>query len=363
MKLIILPLIILLGNSCSYFLPKLIPFENLPKPTGSFDVGTQLFYWEDESREEWFTDDPNDFRKLVVQVWYPAQASKQERTSYIDHPIKRKKPMSEQIGLPAFLIGHLGDVQTNAILDGIPIKHNNPIPLIIFSHGLGGMRMQNSIQMEELASRGYFVLAADHPFDANITFFADGSQAAFKAKMRSEVKKEEFWSVRLPQINTRSKDLIFILDHLEILQSSDSSFWSLLDLSQVGLMGHSFGGGTAIVSSILDDRFDVCVALDGWLEPIEQSIIERGMNIPFLYIGRPEWDDPINYENLHKLIAASSAPVEKLLLEGTKHFDYADIPHFTSVSGKIGVSGSMPSIELLDTLNSRITSFFDRYLR
>ena len=86
------------------------------------------------------------------------------------------------------------------------------------------------------------------------------------------------------------------------------------------------------------------------------------MHNPFLYIGRPEWDEPLNYANLDRLIVNSSAPVEKLLLEGTHHFDYADIPHFTPMASKIGLSGSMSSPDLLDTINNRIISFFGEYL-
>ena len=114
------------------------------------------------------------------------------------------------------------------------------------------------------------------------------------------------------QINTRMADLIFILDHLEEVQNSGDPFWKQVDLNRVGVMGHSFGGGTAIGVSIKDTRFKACIALDGWLEPIEESLINKGMDSPFLYIGRTEWDKPLNYENLDKLITNSSAPAEKL---------------------------------------------------
>ena len=223
--------------------------------------------------------------------------------------------------------------------------------------------MQNTIQMEELASHGFVVLAVDHPYDANITVFSDGYSADYRAKMRSQVTLDTFWSVRLPQINTRIADLIFILDQLETIQDSGNTFWKQIDITRVGVMGHSFGGGTAIGVSIKDTRFIACIALDGWLEPIEESLINQGMNSPFLFIGRSKWDEPLNYENLDKLIANSTAPAEKLLLEGTQHFDYADIPHFTPVSRRIGLSGSMPSSQLLDTMNTRIVSFFKEYLQ
>jgi hypothetical protein len=44
----------------------------LPSPTGPYDVGTTTFHWVDALRDETFTDDPNDKREPVVQIWYPA---------------------------------------------------------------------------------------------------------------------------------------------------------------------------------------------------------------------------------------------------------------------------------------------------
>ena len=60
----------LLFSSCSTIIPILIPFHDLPAPTDSFSVGTRIFNWEDNKREEWFTEKEGDFRTSVVQVWY-----------------------------------------------------------------------------------------------------------------------------------------------------------------------------------------------------------------------------------------------------------------------------------------------------
>ena len=46
---------IVIFNSCGLFIPYVIPFNDLPLPTGEFSVGTQIFDLEDTSRKEWFT--------------------------------------------------------------------------------------------------------------------------------------------------------------------------------------------------------------------------------------------------------------------------------------------------------------------
>ena len=146
------------------------------------------------------------------------------------------------------------------------------------------------------------------------------------------------------------------------MQGGDDVFWSMIDLERVGIMGHSFGGGTAIVASSRDKRLDACIVLDGWLVPIEQSIIKSGLTIPFLFMGQTHWDNPVNYENLDTLITASTASAEKLILDGTKHFDYSDTPQFNTASRKFGISGTMDLDELRHLLNTRIVTFFEMNL-
>jgi len=350
---------ILLFSSCSTIIPLLIPFQDIPAPTGSFSVGTRVFNWEDNKREEWFTETPDDFRKIVVQVWYPTDEVTGDPEPYLDYADHRVKPISEQVELPPFMIKHIQDVNSNSYLNAALKSAIESYPLVIFSHGLGGMRMQNTIQMEELASRGFIALAMDHPFDANITVFNDGSSADYRSAIIGKVTTEEFWNIRLPQINTRVEDVSFVLDHIQEIQVADDGFWSKIDLERVGIMGHSFGGGTAIVASSRDTRLDACIALDGWLVPIEQSIIKKGLKVPFLFMGQTYWTNPVNYENLDTLIAASTASAEKLILDGTKHFDYSDTPQFNTASSKFGISGTMDLDELRILLNSRIVSFFE----
>jgi dienelactone hydrolase len=353
---------ILLFSSCSTIIPLLIPFQDIPAPTGSFSVGTRVFNWEDNKREEWFTEKEGDFRKIVVQVWYPTDEVTGVPVPYLDFAQHRIKPISEQVELPPFMIKHIQDVYSNSYLNASLKSTTEPYPLVIFSHGLGGMRMQNTIQMEELASRGFIALAMDHPFDANLTVFNDGSSADYRSGIVGEVTTEEFWDIRLPQINTRVADVSYVLDHIEEIQANNDDFWNMVDLERVGIMGHSFGGGTAIVASSRDTRLHACIALDGWLVPIEQSIIKKGLKVPFLFMGQTYWTNPVNYEKLDTLIAASTASAEKLILDGTKHFDFSDTPQFNTASSKFGISGTMDLDELRILLNSRIVSFFEMNL-
>ena len=350
-------------TSCSLVIPTIIPFHDIPEPTGSFSVGTRVFNWEDGEREEWFTEKEGDFRTIVVQVWYPADTVFGSPEPYLDYAEQRLVPISERIELPPFLIRHIQDVQSNSYANSSIKPDDMLYPLVIFSHGLGGMRMQNTIQMEELASHGFVVLALDHPYDANITIFNDGTTADYRSGVEGVLTPQEFWDLRIPQINTRSADVSYVLDHIEDLRNEGDVFWKSIDLDHIGVMGHSFGGATAILASTKDTRLDACIVLDAWLLPVESSIIQSGMKTPFLYMGQPQWDTELNYLKLDSLIAASNVLTEKLLIPGTEHMDYSDTPQFTPMARKMGVTGKMPAEAIRDTMNTRIISFFGEYLK
>jgi len=90
----LLPLIL---GGCATLAERVIPFDDLPAPSGDYGVGTHIFYWTDSDRLEWFTAAPDDLRRLVVQVWYPVAAettgiARHGRSAfypYVDHPAQR----------------------------------------------------------------------------------------------------------------------------------------------------------------------------------------------------------------------------------------------------------------------------------
>ena len=148
------------------------------------------------------------------------------------------------------LIEHINKVEANAYYKSKPIQQE--FPVIIFSHGLGGNRTQNTANIESLASNGYVVFAIEHTYDANITIFNDSTYIEFDSYLSEDVSIEEFYKIRIPQIKTRADDISFMID--QIVQFKEQGFYigKICDINNIGIFGHSFGGGTTIVSSFLD---------------------------------------------------------------------------------------------------------------
>ena len=85
--------------------------------------------------------------------------------------------------------------------------------------------------------------------------------------------------------------------------------------------------------------------------------------IPFCYIGQESWgENTINYDKLDKFYSNCSNDAYILKINGTKHFDYADMPHFSSI-GRMITSGREVDKDFAIRLSYLITGFFDEYLK
>ncbi|MCE2906489.1 MAG: alpha/beta hydrolase [Anabaena sp. CoA2_C59] len=106
-------------------------------------------------------------------------------------------------------------------------------PVIVFSHGRGSVRTDLRYLAEHLASHGYIVAALEHP---------GSNETSFKAVNQGKkqlVAPQEFLD--------RPRDVSFILDELEKLnQTGNSPLQGKLATNNVMIVGHSFGGGTAL---------------------------------------------------------------------------------------------------------------------
>ena len=52
-----------------------------------------------------------------------------------------------------------------------------------------------------------------------------------------------------------------------------------IDTNKLTIMGHSFGGATAIKTSQLDSRIKAIVAYDPWMFPLDKEIQEGSLKL------------------------------------------------------------------------------------
>jgi predicted dienelactone hydrolase len=189
---------------------------------GPLPVGVRMLVVEhadqlDVLRASEATPNPRYTRKLTLEVWYPAQlaAGQKEHTVYTDvlgsGPNDPKRPNT-----PFQFNGRAA--RDAAALSG-------RYPLVIVSHGYPGSRLQMSYLTENLASKGYIVVAIDHP----------ESTRADKAGFASTL------------LNRRLDDL-FVLDTLAAwgAKGSGNFLSGVVDADNAALIGYSMGGYGAL---------------------------------------------------------------------------------------------------------------------
>ena len=350
----------------SAFIPWAVPVFTMPAPQGDFSIGSETFHWVDSSRLEWFTDEnDNDVREIMVQAWYPSENSDSIGTnSYMDFMNLRSKTLASAGKIPAFLPSHLNMISTNTRNDVACSNKLEKYPVLIFSHGITGSRHLHQILFEHLASKGYIVFALDHSFDANLTIFPNGKIADYRSEITGH---PDSILIREKQINTRAFDIGFIIDQIRKIETGiiDSKLSGRLDLDRVALGGHSYGGATAILASHNHEIIKACVVLDGWISPIPDKVISEGINVPFLFMGRPSWHDsdyPGNYERLADLITHSSNEKYDLRINQTLHLDYTDIPLMSPLVKHVMDVGDLKPSTTLSLINDLVLGFLEVHL-
>ena len=113
----------------------------------------------------------------------------------------------------------------------LPEFRQSPAPVVVISHGLGGDLNTFAYLAEHLASYGFGVLVLEHP----------GSNAQ---QLQSLITGRASGAASPTEFLDRPLDVSFVLDELE--RAPNSAFQSRLNLKQVGVLGQSFGGYTAL---------------------------------------------------------------------------------------------------------------------
>jgi len=360
---IALILAVLILSNCSLVFPILAPFSDIPAPTGPYSVATRQTTWVDSSRDESYTD-AKDYRKIVVQVWFPvSQASDRTPLPYIDNPELRIPAIAKQLRLPQSMIHHFGEVRTHTYSIAEMPDLNQKFPIILFSHGLSGMRFQNTALIEELVSHGYVVFAADHSYGANITIFDHGEPAEYRAGKRRTLNEKFLKTIDLSQLAILVGDLRFIMDMMVAKPSNPLLVDLPLDVDRIGVMGHSLGGAAGINTMAVDDRVKAAMVLDGWYAPVPDSVVNRGLEKPFFHLGQSAWSTPDNYASMDVMLSHSRGPIFKVLVPGTRHTDFTDMPLFTRFSLLIGYTAVEDPLWLNQLIRVNTTRFFDVYLK
>ena len=349
-----------------------MPVFRLPLPTGPYEVGTQTRCIVDESRREANSDDPDAKRQLIIQIWYPAEPvlGKARMASYRDQRITTLKS------------AHFALVATHSALDAQISKSSGPFPVLLYTPSWSGIRTECTIQIEEMASHGYVVVAIDHPYSSSAVVFPDGRIVHRNFSGEESYASDEaiaaFVKVADEQVRFRAEDTRFVLDTLEVLNGNDPDglLTGALSLDQVGIFGFSLGGGTAAQACAIDRRFKAGLDMGGM---IAGEAIEQGTSAPFFFMfeGMYESAPYVADANIFDLTPCKRREVEFtrnqfaqmkmslsksggywMTIDGIGHQDFSDAPFFSPLR-----RGSGDPRRIAGIISEFARIFFDEHLK
>ena len=237
---------------------------SLPPPTGPYAVGRAEFDWRDVQRPDPLK--PSQPRELDVLMWYPAEHHGVTPAAYV------RENWLREIARP-FPLPKLQRVKSHSWTDVPPANSQaGAWPVIILCSGFGALPAEYSSLAEDLASRGYIVVApANTSYGVNVVF-PDGRFVNDAGRLPPLDELVRIWA----------DDIGSVLKQLERINADPSSdFYHKLELHRLGIIGHSFGGAATAQFCIAEPSCAAGIDMDGALYA---DAPKRGIRAPFLFL-------------------------------------------------------------------------------
>ena len=244
-----------------------------------------------------------------------------------------------------------------------PLCNGNHQPIVIFSGGLGASRQIYSGMAQSVASHGYLVVTIDHPYDAYVVEYPDGTLVYGNITTDAQETLD---------LTTRVQDVSFLLDQLSLnatVQRVIPGATCGLNVSNVAMFGHSLGGATAAEAMLSDTRIAGGLNMDGsFLGPV----IQRGLDRPFLIFNRPN-STRLTFANFAEMWSHLRGWKLELTLANAEHITFSDVPlvtelmgwsPFTSTAYNPGASlGTLDGKRAFDVITAYLVAFMDFVLK
>jgi dienelactone hydrolase len=260
----------------------------LPTPTGPFAVGRTTHAWTDDASLDKLAPVPGTKRELLVWIWYPSAAGQSAAMDdYLPAPWRAEVERDRGALIGKFLTRDQSRVHAHSIRNADVSSQQRSYPVVIIRAGASAEVWNYSTLAEDLASHGYVVVGFDAPYRTHVVVFPDGRVMRRTPENNPELclglGEPEQARCMSKVLTAWTADIAFVLDQLERLNASDASgkFAGRLDMTRVGVFGHSLGGATAAEFCHDDSRCKAGLDLDG--APFG-SVIREGLHQPFMFV-------------------------------------------------------------------------------
>jgi hypothetical protein len=232
---------------------------SLPAPTGPYPVGVRNAFVAVRGVMDPAT---HRTRTLPVRVWYPARrAAAGRRARYLTRTVRRA--VERGAGLPA---GSL-DVASPGVWKAPPRARVRGI--VLFTPDSGGMAAFQTALISDLASRGYAVVAIDHPHQSAAVREPGGAVIAGRRLSGSGALARA--------LRARARDIGAVLARLSLLAPQRRRS------TPVAIAGDGLGGAAAAAAMLAHPEIRAGIDIDG---TPRGRVVRRGLGRPFALILR-----------------------------------------------------------------------------
>lgn len=243
-----------------------------------------------------------------------------------------------------------------------PLDQAGPLPVVLFSHGLGGSQWGYAYLGRHLAAHGYISIHCTHPGSDWLLWDGKGFGTAM-ANLRKAQADPAIW-------RERPQDLRFILDRVAVLEQQAPVLSGRFDMTRIAVAGHSLGAYTALALAglrptlpegqvdLADPRPCAFVAMSpqgsgGFQQPGAWATITR----PVLLLTGTEDEQPMGGSDhglAWRMEAWEGIPEglkSLLVIEGATHMAFAG-----------GGMGERPDAAKMAAICQAVTAFLDARL-
>ncbi|MBL9025517.1 MAG: hypothetical protein JNL21_25200 [Myxococcales bacterium] len=239
---------------------------------------------------------------LAVEIWYPAKRGSEIDAAKKKYDMRDWLPEAERAKIP----DEAAPLQTCDCSADLPLDgEHGPYPVIFFVHGTAGFRAQSLELTRHWASRGFVVVAADHPglYLNDILAPLCGGMAPAR-DLTGDIAK------LTAAVQAPAGDLSFLAGRI--------------DATRIGMSGHSAGGGA------IEDQGNVARVL----VPMAAGGTVAGTALESTLVLASQEDKVVDYMATLSSFEASPTPRRLVGLSPAGHLAFSSLCAIQNAAGE-----------------------------